>query len=87
MLYSILKRIGNFLQDEKKYLDRAGEVYELFTSDKYKNQFDWIRSEFFNPLILKLLVHDSSEITKILRIGQNWEVNEDRKLSALYNLN
>jgi hypothetical protein len=32
------------------------------------------------------LVHDSSEIIKILRIGQNWDINEDRKLRALYNL-
>ena len=76
----------NFLQDDKKYLIRAEQVYQLFTSDKLKNQFDWIRSEFFNPEVLKLLAHDSSEIIKILRIGQNWDINEDRKLSALYNL-
>jgi len=76
----------NFLQDDKKYLIRAGQVYQLFMSDKLKNQFDWIRSEFFNPEVLKLLAHDSSEIIKILKIGQNWDINEDRKLSALYNL-
>jgi len=76
----------NFLQDDQKYLKRAAQVYQLFTSDKLKNQFDWIRSEFFNHSILSLLVHDSSEIIKILRIGQNWDVREDRKLAALYNL-
>lgn len=76
----------NFLQDYKKYLIRAEQVYKLFTSDKLKNQFDWIRSEFFNPEVLKLLAHDSSEIIKILKIGQNWDINEDRKLSALYTL-
>ena len=76
----------NFLQDDQKYLIRAAQVYQLFTSDKLKKQFDWIRSEFFNHSVLELLVHDSSEIIKILKIGQNWDINEDRKLRALYNL-
>lgn len=76
----------NFLQNDQEYLKRASQVYQLFTSDKLKNQFDWIRSEFFNHTILNLLVHDSSEIIKILRIGQNWDISEDRKLAALYSL-
>lgn len=76
----------NFLQDDQKYLKRAAQVYQLFTSDKLRTQFDWIRSEFFSHSVLKLLADDSSEIIKILKIGQNWDINEDRKLSALYNL-
>lgn len=76
----------NFLRDHNEYLKRAENVYELFNSDKLKTQFDWIRSEFFDQSILDLLIHDSSEIIKILKIGQNWDVNEDRKLIALYNL-
>lgn len=76
----------SFILDDKLYLKNASKVYDLYSSLKFKHQFDWIRSEFFAPAILKQLESDCSNITKILKIGQYWNVNEDRKLNALYKL-
>lgn len=76
----------NFTLDEKTYLDKASKVYDLYASPKYKHQFDWIRSEFFLPVLLKQLASDSTDIIKILKIGQDWNADEDRKLNALHDL-
>ena len=76
----------SFILDEKTYLNSASKVYDLYASPKYKHQFDWIRSEFFAPIILKQLADDSADIIKILKIGQAWNAVEDRKLNALHEL-
>lgn len=76
----------SFILDEKVYLKNASKVYDLYSSSKFKHQFDWIRSEFFAPVLLKQLATDCTDIIKILKIGQDWNVNEDRKLNALYKL-
>ncbi|MCK4699442.1 MAG: helicase, partial [Bacteroidales bacterium] len=76
----------SFILDEKTYLNNASKVYDLYASPKYKHQFDWIRSEFFAPVLLKQLAGDSADITKILKIGQDWNAGEDRKLNALHEL-
>jgi len=73
----------SFILDNKTYLNNAAKVYDLYSSSKYKHQFDWIRSEFFAPVILKNLANDSAEIIKIIKIGQDWNSDEDRKLNAL----
>ncbi|GLU56436.1 helicase [Dyadobacter frigoris] len=71
---------------EDVYLQKASELYELYGSDKYKNRFDWIRSEHFKPLLRGDLIGDSLEIIKILNIGKNWNPNEDKQLNALFEL-
>ncbi|MFH1321086.1 MAG: helicase-related protein [Bacteroidota bacterium] len=76
----------NFILNENVYLKKASKVYELYSSSKYKHQFDWIRSEFFAPVLLKQLSTDCSDIIKILKVGNDWNVNEDRKLNALHKL-
>lgn len=76
----------SFILEEKKYIKNASRVYDLYSSNKYNHQFDWIRSEFFAPALLKQLATDCADIIKILKIGQDWNVNEDRKLNALYKL-
>lgn len=76
----------SFILDENKYLKNASRVYDLYSSSKFKHQFDWIRSEFFAPALLKQLATDCTDIIKILKIGQDWNVAEDRKLNALYKL-
>jgi superfamily II DNA or RNA helicase len=73
------------LKDEM-YLQKAAELYRLFSTDKYKNRFDWIRSEFFANRLTKDLIEDGREIIKILEIGKNWNPKEDRQLNALYQL-
>ena len=76
----------SFILDEKVYLKNASKVYDLYSSSKFKHQFDWIRSEFFAPALLKQLATDCTDIIRILKIGQDWNVNEDRKINALYKL-
>jgi superfamily II DNA or RNA helicase len=74
----------SLLLDENKYLENAARVYKIYSSDKLKHQFDWLRSEFFKPALLKELTSDGLEILKILKIGKDWTAKEDRKLIALY---
>jgi len=73
----------NFILDEKTYLKKAEQVYGLYAGSKYKHRFDWIRSELFATVLLKHLATDSTEIINILKIGQYWNPEEDRKLNAL----
>lgn len=61
-------------------------MYNLYSSNRYKGQFDWIRSEFFTVGLLKQLASDSATIIEILKVGKDWNVNDDRKLNALYSL-
>ena len=68
------------------YLQKAQELYNLFQSAAYKKRFDWIRSEFFSPALLKTLINDSNEIIEILKIGKDWNPQQDRKLNALNQL-
>lgn len=79
---NLLKLILN----EEIYLKRAEELYNLYTTEKHKKQFDWIRSEFFAPVLEKHLVKDSRDIIKILTLGKGWKPEEDRQLNALYEL-
>lgn len=70
---------------EEAYLENAKKIYELFGS-KYKNRFEWIRSELFASSLQQNLLNDSKELIKILNIGKDWNPNEDRQLNALHNL-
>ena len=76
----------SFILDENTYLKNAAKVYDLYSDCKFKHKFDWIRSDFFAPALLKQLASDCTDIINILKIGQDWNVNEDRKLNALYQL-
>ena len=71
---------------EETYLQKAAELYALYSTDKYKNRFDWIRSEFFLPSLQKHLINDSKEIIKVLNLGKDWNPLEDKQLNALYSL-
>ncbi len=72
--------------DEETYLKRAGDLYNLYTTEKHKKQFDWIRSDFFTSKLEKHLINDSRDIIKILSLGKDWKPEEDRQLNALYEL-
>jgi superfamily II DNA or RNA helicase len=76
----------NLILREEVYLRKAEELYNLFKGDCYCKQFDWIRSELFQPDLPKTLIDDSREIIKILKIGKDWNPDEDRQLNALYKL-
>ena len=75
----------SFILNEEEYLKRAKQVYELF-SGKYKNRFEWIRSDLFISDLKKSLINDGREIIKILSIAQEWNPGEDRQLNALFEL-
>ena len=74
-----------FILDEEEYLKRAKQVYELFAG-KYKNRFEWIRSDLFIVDLTKLLINDGREIIKILSEVKEWNPDEDRQLNALSDL-
>ncbi len=75
----------NLILKEETYLQNAGELYKQFET-KYKNRFDWIRSDFFTNALQTSLINDSREIIQILSIGKDWSPDSDRQLNALYEL-
>jgi len=74
-----------FILNEEEYLKRAKQVYELFTG-KFKNRFEWIRSDLFIVDLKKLLISDGREIIMILSVVKEWNPDEDRQLNALFEL-
>lgn len=74
-----------FLLNEEEYLDRAKQVYDLFVG-KYKNQFEWIRSDLFIAALKKSLISDGRELIGILSVAKQWNPDEDRQLNALHEL-
>jgi superfamily II DNA or RNA helicase len=78
-------KIGLILT-KKGYLEKAEEVYNLFETPKFKKQFDWIKSQFFQNKLKKILEEDSISLLKILKIGKDWNPSEDRQLNALHKL-
>jgi hypothetical protein len=71
--------------NEEEYLQRAKQVYELF-SGKYKKRFEWIRSDLFITDLKSSLISDGREIIKILSSAKEWNPVEDRQLNALFDL-
>lgn len=71
---------------EETYLTKAGELYDVYTTDAYKKRFDWIRAEFFNDNLSTHLINDCKEIIRVLKLGKDWNPDEDRQLNALHEL-
>ncbi len=79
-------KLLKFILEEETYLQKAKELYNQYSSESYINQFDWIRTGFFNAKLQSSLIKDSREIISILNIGKNWNAADDRQLNALYDL-
>ncbi|MBU4478362.1 MAG: NgoFVII family restriction endonuclease [Candidatus Omnitrophica bacterium] len=75
----------SFILNEEEYLKRAKQVYELFAG-KYKNRFEWIRSDLFINDLKDSLINDGREIIKILSTAKAWNPDEDRQLNVLFDL-
>ena len=75
----------SFIRKEEEYLKRAKQVYDLFAS-KFKNRFEWIRSDLFIADLKTSLINDSREIIRILEVAKEWNPEEDRQLNALSGL-
>ncbi|MDR1484248.1 MAG: phospholipase D-like domain-containing protein [Planctomycetaceae bacterium] len=76
----------NIITQEKQYIEKAEELYQLFSSDKYEHHFDWVRNEFFNETLLESLEKDNKNILQILTAVKTWNPANDRQLNALYDL-
>ncbi len=76
----------NILITEDDYKSTAKEIYDKFSNAVYKDKFDWIRKDFFDNKILRLLKNDSKLILAIIKLGADWTPINDRKLNALYKL-
>ena len=68
----------------KQYLERAKKYYEALLAKKSKYQ--WIRSQLFNEKLKNDLIDDSKELMSILKLGKDWNQENDRQLNALYDL-
>lgn len=75
----------NLILKEETYLENAGALYQEFVT-KFRNRFDWIRSEFFSNSLQASLIKDSREIIKVLIAGKDWNPDTDRKLNTLHEL-
>ena len=73
------------LLKEDDYYNQAAHVYKLYET-QYKSRFDWIRSGLFQKGLKTQLINDSKEILKILKIGKDWNPDNDRQLNALSDL-
>ena len=80
------KNLLKLILKEETYLSKAEELYNLYSNENYKSRFDWIRSGFFAPSLQTNLINDSKEIIKVLKIGKNWNPEEDKQLNALHQL-
>lgn len=75
-----------FLRTQESYLQNAGEVYQLYQSQRLEKRFDWIRSELFSKDLLTHLQHDCAEILQIMQMVPHWNPDLDRKLNALHEM-
>lgn len=74
------------LLNQDDYLQKAGEVYALYQSERLIKRFDWIKSELFSKDLLRHLQFDCAEILKIMKMVPQWNPDLDRKLNALHEL-
>lgn len=76
----------NLMLEEDGYLKQAEKVYQAYTGENLKNRFDWIRSELFTRALQTNLIDDSRDLIEILKLGKDWNPDEDRQLNALHDL-
>lgn len=77
--------LNNLIFEEKAFSNLAKEVYELF-SKAQKDNFYWLKADYFKPELKDHLLADSSNLLKVLELGKDWDPNKDSQLNALYEL-
>jgi hypothetical protein len=73
------------LRSEDDFRLRAAEIYEKYRT-QYKNRFKWLRSDLFIRQLTDDLYKDAQSLIKVLQECGEWNVNEDTKLKALFDL-
>ncbi|MDF1612527.1 helicase-related protein [Stygiobacter electus] len=76
---------NNLIFEEKEFKDLAQKIYQKFATTQ-KDYFDWLKTEYFKPELLKHLKSDSQNLLKILDLGKDWDPKKDSQLNALYQL-
>ena len=74
----------NFITDEAEYKKLAKKYYEKCVCEK--SRYDWISTTLFKDKLKDLLLNDVNQILKILKIGKNWNPDEDKQLNSLETL-
>ena len=69
----------------ESYEQRAAAIYYLYRT-RYKNRFDWIRSELFYKSLHSDLTWDARALIGILEKYGTWDAEKDSKLNALEEL-
>lgn len=72
------------LTTQKQYLERAEKYYDSLYAKKSKYQ--WIRSQLFNKKLKNDLITDSKELMGVLKLGENWNQENDKQVNALCDL-
>lgn len=91
--------ISSWVQDEETFLENAKELYEEFAKQENQKKIQENNSDFFADFVkttskgekidislLKDLKEDSKKIIEILKIGAQWNPDQDRQLNALQEL-
>ena len=73
------------LRSEDDFRKRAAEIYEKYRA-QYKNRFKWLRSDLFIRQLTDDLYNDAQSLIKILQECGEWNVDEDTKFKALFDL-
>ncbi len=71
--------------NETKYYKQAQLIYEQYQI-QHQHRLDWIRAELFQKDLKHALIDDARALIKILEITNTWNADQDRQLSALYEL-
>jgi len=74
----------HLITEEKVYKQLSEKHYERIS--KEKNRYDWISTKLFDKNLKDLLISDVNQIISIIKIGKNWNPNDDKQLNALENL-
>ena len=73
------------MDTEEQYQKNAAQFYQDLVQ-KYKKQYDWIRSLFFTATLKEDLNNDNKQLLKIVNMNKKWEAVKDRKLASLEKL-
>ena len=79
------KKIKKIIFDESDYKIQAEELFSEI-SDKHKQQYKWIDSDFFSDTLKNNLVADNEKLLEIIKLCEKWDAENDRKLIAMIKL-
>lgn len=72
-------------QSEAELRRRAGEIYELYSTE-FKNRFKWLRPSLFVESLADDLRNDAVALLQVLRKAGLWDPSRDAKLEKLFKL-